>query len=750
MKSFKKELLENDFYYVDAPLLNEEVEKIIALQEEKKEALMVFSGAPIGKYFAFKGAINKKEGNKIFINFNDLSYMSSFPSYYVVKTIYEKLDEFGIAHNGDFPNVPRSDYHLDVESNLDIQLGVLKKDLYCLKLDKPLYILIGNCDMPFDNDFSLTFYRHFIFDKRELPHNLHVFLITSSNSQAEVNKEFLNVIGLEGCKDNPKLFFKELLKKHNRSVDEELLLLANPSLRMCDYIYIAGYAINYCGLNEYKHALKTLLTMNSTDEILLAIFNGFYSRLSPPARAVFTESLLDLYIFNFGLTKDQIINSGRYLLDHDNPLLKEYEEISIEEKEIILNCLVFFTKQEGDRFIISDRIIREFIGTNAMYFTNLVCQEYKARLLAAVDYIYKDKEYLEKIDYRYSSEEYMGGPRKYHLYKDVYLRAFEEDGRFLKKNISRFALFKPLSSRLKETIKKFNYKADKENISEDEILMISYIERASIVFQSGFDYMSFYELFENESLMYFLLSKSRRMVRRILKRFIDTLYEHYRKVAGGNPENLNTYSLMSSLFSYLDKNDNNEYREELLLILGDVLSDNDVLENGFIKDFYNKRLIDPVSDFVRAVANSSEVIKDFSDLIALLGEKDVKAKILASKLEYFVQKYDSTDNVYHKLIYAYLAFKAFMALGEKKMANPKLAALLDPILEEVLYYAEYCYFPELYGMIYALFGRFYPKEYLERMITGIDLLKAQGYQKVLEPFVTAFRYFASLRIKEEK
>ena len=91
-----------------------------------------------------------------------------------------------------------------------------------------------------------------------------------------------------------------------------------------------------------------------------------------------------------------------------------------------------------------------------------------------------------------------------------------------------------------------------------------------------------------------------------------------------------------------------------------------------------------------------------------------------------------------------------MVLGEKKMANPKLAALLDPILEEVLYYAEYCYFPELYGMIYALFGRFYPKEYLERMITGAHLLKAQGYQKVLEPFVTAFRYFASLRIKEEK
>lgn len=750
MQPFEKELLKNNSYFVETPLLNEEVEKIISLQEEKREALMVFSSAPIGKNFSFKNAINKKEGNKIIINFNDLSYMSSFPAYYVVKTIYDKLDEFGIPHDGDFPNVPASEYHLDVESHLDVLLGVLKKDLYCLKLDKPLYILIGNCDMPFDNDFSLTFYRHFIFDKRELPNNLHVFLITSDNTQANVNKEFINIVSLEGCKDNPKLFFKELLAKHGRSVDEELLLLANPSLKICDYVYITGYAINYCGLKEYKYAIKTLLMKNNTDEILLAIFNDFYAKMSPFARAVFTESLLDLYIFNFGLTKEQILHSGRYLLNSDNKLLQEYEELSLDEKELILACLEFFSKEEGDRLIISDRIIKQFIGTNAMYFTNLVCQEYKDRLYAAVDYIYKDKEYLEKLDYRYSTEEYMGGPRKYHLYKDRYLKEFEDEDRFSKKNIARYAFFEPLSCRLKEFINKYDSKADKKKISEQEIFMLSYIERATVIYQSSFDYASFYDLFKNEQLMYFLLSKSRRLVRRIIKRFIDTVYDYQRKVVGTKAENMNIYSLISSLFPYLNKEDKNETREELLLLVADVLNDNDSLENGFIKDHYLKHAMDPVSDFAIVTANNTDVIKDFNQLIKKLNGKDIKTANLAADLKDFVQKYDSCENVYHKLIYIYLAFKTFMILGENKMADKKLATLLDPMMEEVLYYAEYCYFPEMYGMIYALFGRFYPKEYLQRMIIGVDFLKAQGYQKVLEPFIIALRYFSSLRMKEDK
>jgi hypothetical protein len=43
-----------------------------------------------------------------------------------------------------------------------------------------------------------------------------------------------------------------------------------------------------------------------------------------------------------------------------------------------------------------------------MYFTKLICDEYKNRLSDAVEHIYQNTEYLEKIDYRYFAEEYMG------------------------------------------------------------------------------------------------------------------------------------------------------------------------------------------------------------------------------------------------------------------------------------------------------------------------------------------------------
>ena len=88
MQPFEKELLKNNSYFVDTPELNNEVESIIALEETNREALLIYSLAPVGKNFAFRNALSKKEGHKIFINFNDLSYMSSFPAYYVVKTIY--------------------------------------------------------------------------------------------------------------------------------------------------------------------------------------------------------------------------------------------------------------------------------------------------------------------------------------------------------------------------------------------------------------------------------------------------------------------------------------------------------------------------------------------------------------------------------------------------------------------------------------------------------------------------------------
>ena len=754
MQPFEKELLKNNSYFVETPLLEEEVENIIALESEQREALMVYSPAPVGKNFAFRNALNKKEGKKIFINFNDLSYMSSFPAYYVVKQIYDKLDEFGIPHNGDFPDTPPSDFHLDVETHYDVLLGVLKTDLYCLNLKEPLYILISNCDLPFDNDFSLTFYRHFIFDKRRLPDNLHVFLITNDNTQVEMNKEFISTVNLEGNKDNPKLFFKELMNKYGRKVDEELLLLANPSLKISDYIYIAGFVINYMGLKEYNYALKALLGKNNTDEILLAIFDDFYHKLSKYGKVIFTEALLDLYMFNFGLSKEQILNSGRYLLGLDNERLKDYEEISRNEREIVLASLEFFTREEEGRLVFVDKIIREFVGTNAMYFTNLICNNYKDRLYDAVDHIYNDEEYILKKDYRYSSEEYMGDCT-YKLYKENYLKKFEQEERFSKKNIARFAIFEPLCERLKEYIN--NYASslnestfNKKEIDEQQILMMSYIERAGVIYQSGLDFEAFYKLFGNRNLMYMLLSKSRRLVRRLITRAIDTNYDYHRKVIGGKGDiSSSLASIIESTFRYLnDDKDDNNLKEELLVIIGEVFEENNMLYNGKVKDTYYKYLVCPITDFALVTAHDTDVLKDVNYLVEALREKELNFENLAADIVVFTRSYENTENVFHKLIYAYLAFKTYMVLGENRRVNSKISELLEPIISEILIYTEYCYFSEVYGAIYAFFGRIYPKDYLERMILGTHLLKSQGYRKSVELFISAIKYFSSLRIKE--
>jgi hypothetical protein len=69
-------------------------------------------------------------------------------------------------------------------------------------------------------------------------------------------------------------------------------------------------------------------------------------------------------------------------------------------------------------------------------------------------------------------------------------------------------------------------------------------------------------------------------------------------------------------------------------------------------------------------------------------------------------------------------------------------------MSDVLIDCEYCYFPEVYGSIYALFGRIYPKDYLGRMTIGANFLISQGYRKNADDFIRAIKYFSSLKIKE--
>ena len=741
MQAFEKELLKNNSYFVETPCLNEEVEKIIALEEEKHQALMVYSSAPIGKNFAFKNALEKKKGNKIFINFNDCSFMSAFPAYFLVKKIYDKLDEFGINHQGDFPNTPPSSAYVDLETHLDTMLGVLKTDLYCLELKEPLYILIGNTDMPFDNDFSLTFYRHFIFDKRRLPDNLHVFLITSSKNHAEASQEFLEVIDLEGNKDNPKLFFKELLAKYSRTVNDELLLLANPSLKICDYLYIAGYAINYCGLKEFDYALRTLLTKNNTDEVLLYIFEELASHLTKFGQAIFAEALLDLYMFNFGLVKENLIESGKHLFSKDKKYFKDYEEISREEKELILSYLQFFTVEEAGRVIISDRVIREFIGTNAMQLTKMVTSVYEERVNCVIEHIHSVKE----------------GYKDYPIFsiREIYYSDFRKEKRFSRKEIVNYAIFEPLIARVNQFINNYgeiikdDYVLRKSKADPLEMLMMSYIERATVIYESSINPGAFCDLIQNEDLMLFLMSKSRRLVKRIIARYIATCLAWQRKTYNGKVDRTSIATTLQGMTNYLffvEKR--SEIKEQLALLIAEAQYEQGVLINNYYMDILKQYVVVPATDFILANGDK-EILERYVEFEESLREEKINFEYLTADLRDFCAKYENSENVFHKLIYAYFAFKAYITLGENHETKKVMSSWLEPIMEDVLIYAEYCYYPEMYGLIYMYFGRLYPEDYLGRMEMGINFLNAQGYAHTVDPFMKALSYFSSLR-KEEK
>ncbi len=739
-----KELLKNSSYLSNESPVYQEVERIIAKQEELREALMVYSSKVMCKSMLFKNALSKLDGNKIYIDFKKNSYISSFPGYYLVREIYKKLDEYNIPHKGVFPDTPISDFRLDVETHYNNLLGVLKCDLYSLQLNRPLYILISDIDLPYDNDFSMTFYRHFLFDKRTLPENLHVFLLTSNNTQKEENSEFLEAVEIM-ANDNPKLIFKEIMDKCERAINQEALLTANPSLRLRDYMYIAKYILNYCGEEKGNKALASLLGKNNTDEVLLYIFDEFYARLSKLGRVIFSEALLDLYMFNLGLTEYNIINSGRFLMGRESHYLANYNEVSEEEKELILSFLGFFTTKEDDRLVITDRVIREFIGSNAMILTNTLTATYKDRLYLAVDHAYGDNESIEVYDYR----------GNYRMIKYIYERQFDIDERFSKKNIVRFSVFDPLIKRINEVIASYakeleeNSDLDRRIVSDKDAYMLAFIERSSIIYQSSGLFTPFNDLLDNKFLMYQLLSKSRRLVRRLVNRCIDTGFDYQARISNGKTDASGIYVPIAGMFSYLffDKENKKyeKFKEELTVLVADVFRENGILVGGDFKDYIQNYHVTPITDFVLC-NGSSDQIKDHNYLEeALKDNVDPNFDNLISDLCDFSKKYQETENVFHKIIYAYFAFRVYIFLGENKKVTRDISSKLEPIMEDVLIYSEYCYYPEVYGAIYMYFGRIYPLDYLRRMEIGINLMRSQGYKNEIKLFVTALKYFSSIK-----
>ena len=337
------------------------------------------------------------------------------------------------------------------------------------------------------------------------------------------------------------------------------------------------------------------------------------------------------------------------------------------------------------------------------------------------------------------------------MIKSIYLAEFDRQDRFSKKNIVKYAIFELLRKRLLEVIddyvKGLEEGADysRRKISDKDIYMLAYIERSTVIFESGNLFTAFDDILSNKNLMYYLVTKSRRMVRRIVKRCIDTGFEYQRRISNGMTDRYGPYVPIAGMFSYLffgNDDKNSKQKEELTLLVAEVLRESDILVNGDFKVFIKDYHVTPVTDFF-LVNGDSDIIKDHNYLEEIFnGKEEVNYEFLANDILDFSKKYQDDENVFHKLAYAYMALRTYIFLGENRRVTKEISSYLEPIMQDIKIYLEFCYYPEVYGAINMYYGRIFPHDYLPLMKLGIDLLKSQGYTNEIKLYLNAYNYFS--------
>lgn len=694
------------------PALKESIENALFQQEEKRCALLIFTPGQ-DLYPQFKRAIEGKEGDAIFIDCRQNSFLSGFPSHSILSQLEEGLRKAGVEYDLDYPEFKTYEKRYDLETHEDFELGRFKKAFYELEPKKPLYLLIGNADAPYSNDFSLTFHRHFIFDKRRLPENLHVLFLSGDPDYVRDNEEMLEAITLEAPKEDPIPCFLSILEKHGRKLTKYDLGDMNPNLTLADYLDVAAMAIDYAGEKDYKPLAKELLSCPNSDALLSQTLEFFLGRLSEPGKALFAEALLDLYVFPLGLTADQILQSGRYLLSGRLAKMVGYDEIDPLEGERLLAYLRFYAEIEAERYWIRSERIKRFVGENSLMLSRIVTEAYPARILNAVAY---------------------SKPRS----KAQYLNSLEQEGRFLKKNLTRYALFEPLCLRLLDLICHYAGMLELEpgsnrvELSSLEQMMLVYIDVATHRFgEYGFPQF-IAEVLSHEELVYFVMSKSHRLFRRMLTRYVDA------------SKGIEGKTIAKSLQSALSFASPQNERYDVSLVLGSVLYENDILFRGKLKDYCDDHSLSPLTDFTVLAGRDGDV-QILYDLETRRDLDDEDIQALIADLKRFSSDYEEEQNYFRKLILAYYCFRIFFTLGEKKRYDTKLSVYLETILQDVLVYVEYCYFPEVRGLIYACFGRTYPEDYLSRLNEGVYYAQSQGYRRSIRSLEKALRYFEALK-----
>ena len=713
-----------------------QVTDIITYGEKNHVPIVAYSPDQLGKTMLFNRMINSKDNvDKIIINLKADKLMQYFPWYYLYQELTKGLKNLGYPLK-EFKEFPSIKGYLSLEAYYQSLLGLLCKNIYNLAPKKPLYILINDLDLLFENDDSLVFLRHFLCSKEKLPDNLYVFLTSSNMTQLRAGK--FNVAEMkQNSLENPKEFLNSYLNKFAKKIDKDILDNANKNLGFLDYKYIADYLIYYCNFASYKDMAKALLSKNNKDEILMHIYYDCISKLSPKCASVFSEILVRLTVFNPGFSEEMIFASY-----NKNTAIEElkghqvYVDLSELEKAAIMRPLRYFSDVESGIVYISDRGIKEFLKNNIKEFWKVIASTYQERSEEAATKLFEEVDFVTKYGRQYNKEEYIS-----------LLRESSEMNQEIE-----YAILDPLCAYLNKVITDFSDSYLKnndvfsfDNVCDKEFNMLTIIQETAKLYKLNTRADLYQKLLSNKRLMYFVQSRSHSLLRRMVKGYIDLNIDmqqsHYHKVDMNNVAFMVNYTF-ENITKEEEKDETLKYLQKR--IVGNIaltMRENDLLDGKFLELVEgDKYFIDEVfTYFVNTNCDNKTMDLIYDTDYELSVDQDI-----TTLLGYFyrsIDRYEKDSSVYNKIAYAYNIFVLAFYLAEQEKMSDNEYSILSNVCQTIEELLRYCFYPEIFAMFDMFFGRLYPNNILWRIAAGIDSLKRLGYKAVYESYQEAYDYF---------
>ena len=701
--------------------------------ESNQLALAVIAPDRLGKTTLFNQFINSKpDADKIIINFEADIIMQYFPAYYLYKLIRKGLEEAGYPIEND-ETLPFPESLNNYESALQATLATLKRNLYQTEYKRPMYILINDANLFYNNDRSKTFFRTFLFDDQQLPDNLHVIITTNSAQQRETTP--LAFAEMHPTSDDPKRYFTHYLSQFAKKIEEDLLAKANPQLKYTEYKLIADYLIYYCNFSSYRQTAEKLLRKANFMEILRYVYDDFISNIPMKCASVFTEILLRLQIFKPGFSESALFDSyDKKTALEEVAEYQVYVDLTEIEKAAIMRPLRYFTNVDSGIIFISDPYVRMFISKDLQYLFDILSRTYEERSEALANTMFEKYNSVVKFGRAIGREEYLELLRS----KDV------------KEQSMQYAVLDPLCAYLNKIIMDFadndlknNEEAfNPEHLDDKEIKMLVYVQEAAQLYMFNTRADLYTKILGHTGLMLFICCKSHSLFRRLIADYIELNLNIQKTQFSHVDENMLTFTVNYALKSIVNA-DKEQYGE---FAIGNAI-DNAIMvleEHGRLDDDLLRLAEDEdkgailMQDFA-INACSSEACTSLYDIHYNTEDDDLEA--LADTLSDLLNRFEATTNVSDKILYSYYIIKAFMALSEEDSMPDELYEPVQQVFVKTQELQRYCFFPEVTAMLDICFGRLVPKRLLWRMQLGLDVMKSQGFKESIEEFEEAYEYF---------